>query len=57
MALRGLSTQLIHYRLSFLDQDDSVAHQIRPLLTEHGRFPTRRTWKRRFETLPARLAQ
>jgi hypothetical protein len=25
------------------------------LLTEHGRFPTRRTWERRFETLPARL--
>jgi hypothetical protein len=41
--------------LSFLEQDDPVAQQIRPLLTEHGRFPTRRTWERRCEKLPARL--
>ena len=41
--------------LSFLDQDDPVAQQIRPLLTEPGRFPTRRTWERRLQTLPARL--
>jgi hypothetical protein len=41
--------------LSFLEQDDPVAQQIRPLLTEHGRFPTRRTWERCFEKLPARL--
>ena len=40
---------------SFLEQDDPVARQMRPLLTEHGRFPTRRTWERRFATLPARL--
>jgi hypothetical protein len=32
-----------------------VAQQMRPVLTEHGRFPTRRTWERRFATLPARL--
>ena len=32
-----------------------MAQQIRPLLTEHGRFPTRRTWERRFAKLPARL--
>ena len=32
-----------------------AAQQLRPLLTEHGRFPTRRTWERRFEKLPARL--
>jgi len=25
--------------LHFLEQDDPVARQIRPLLTEHGRFP------------------
>ena len=41
--------------LSFLEQAEPVAQQIRPLLTEHGRFPTRRTWERRFATLPARL--
>ena len=53
MIIRRLSTA---YALrSFLDQDDPVAHQIRPLLTEHGRFPTRRTWERRLQTLPARL--
>ena len=31
-----------------------MAHQMRPWLTEHGRCPTRRTWERRFEKLPAR---
>jgi hypothetical protein len=41
--------------LSLLEQDDPVAGQLSPLLTEHGRFPTRRTWERRFEQLPARL--
>jgi hypothetical protein len=41
--------------LSLLAQDDPVAHQLRPLLTEHRRFSTRRTWERRFEALPARL--
>src|SRR5438094_397943 len=53
MIIRRLSTA--YALLSFLEQDDPVAHQVRPLLTEHGRFPTRRTWERRFETLPARL--
>jgi hypothetical protein len=41
--------------LPLLEQDDPVARQIRPLRTEHGRFPTRRPWERRFEPLPARL--
>jgi hypothetical protein len=53
MIIRRLSTA--YALLSFLDQDDPVVQQIRPLLMEHGRFPTRRTWERRFETLPARL--
>ena len=53
MIIRRLYTA--YALLSFLEQDDPVARQIRPLLTEHGRFPTRRTWERRFETLPARL--
>jgi hypothetical protein len=53
MIIRRLYTA--YALLSFLDQDDPVAHQIRPLLTEHGRCPTRRTWERRFGTLPARL--
>ena len=41
--------------LSFLEQDDPVAQQIRLLLREHGRFPPRGTWERRFATLPAQL--
>jgi len=53
MIIRRLYTA--YALLSFLDQAESVAQQIRPLLTEHGRCPTRRTWERRFEKLPARL--
>src|SRR2546428_13697306 len=53
MIIRRLYTA--YALLNFLAQDDPVAHQMRPLLTEHGRFPTRRTWARRFETLPALL--
>src|ERR671924_1176101 len=53
MIIRRLYTA--YALLSFLDQADPVAQQIRPLLTEQGRFPTRRTWERRFESLPARL--
>src|SRR5262245_35295639 len=53
MSIRRLYTA--YALLSFLAQDDAGAQQIRPLLTEHGRFPTRRTWERRFATLPARL--
>jgi hypothetical protein len=36
MIMRRLSTA--YALLSFLEQDDPVAHQIRPLLTEHGHF-------------------
>src|SRR5262245_22524716 len=53
MIIRRLYTA--YALLSFLEQDDPVVHQIRPLLMEHGRFPTRRTWERRYATLPARL--
>jgi hypothetical protein len=53
MIIRRLYTA--YALLSFLEQADPVAQEIRPLLTEHGRFPTRRTWDRRFATLPARL--
>ena len=53
MLIRRLYTA--YALLSFLEQADPVAWQIRPLLMEHGRFPTRRTWERRFERLPVRL--
>ena len=47
MIIRRLYTA---YALLRFEQDDPVVQQIRPLLTEQGRFPTRRTWERRFTT-------
>ena len=41
--------------LAFLQQDDPVVAQPRPLLTEHGQCPTRRTWERRLAALPPTL--
>jgi DDE family transposase len=41
--------------LAFLQQDDVVAKQLRPLLYEDGRFPTRRTFERRLKALPVSL--
>ena len=53
MIIRRLYTA--YALLSFLEQDDPVAREVSVLLHEAGRFPTRRTWERRFEKLPARL--
>jgi hypothetical protein len=44
-----------HALLAFLAQDDAVAVRLRPLLCEHGRFPSRRTWERRLAVLPTKL--
>lgn len=41
--------------LAFLQQPDPVAAQLRELLIENGRFPSRRTWERRLEKLPDKL--
>ena len=41
--------------LGFLHQNDPLAYQLRTLLTEQGRFPTRRTWERRLQVLPTTL--
>jgi hypothetical protein len=41
--------------LAFLHQGDPVVVQLRPLLTEHGQFPSRRTWERRLAALPPTL--
>jgi Transposase DDE domain len=41
--------------LAFLQQGDPVVEQLRPLLTEHGRLPSRRTWDRRLAELPTTL--
>jgi len=53
MIIRRLYTA--YALLGFLAQPDPLALAIRALLTEDGRFPSRRTWERRFEKLPARL--
>jgi hypothetical protein len=41
--------------LAFLQQPDPVVQQLRPLLTEHGQFPSRRTGERRLAALPPTL--
>ena len=41
--------------LAFLHQEDLVVQQLRALLTEEGRFPSRRTWERRLAALPSTL--
>lgn len=49
MMIRRLSTA--YALLTFLAQADAVAWQLRPLLDEQGRLPTRRTWERRLAAL------
>lgn len=53
MLIRRLYTA--YALLTFLDQEDAVAAQLRPLLCEHGCFPSRRTWERRLGLLPPSL--
>jgi len=53
MIIRRLYT--VYTFLAFLDQDAPLPQQLRPLLSEHGRFPTRRTWERRLVALPQHL--
>ena len=53
MIIRRLYTA--YALLAFLDQDDPRPQQLRPLLYEHGRFPSRRTWERRRAALPQSL--
>lgn len=43
--------------LNFLAQETHLTHQLRELLTQEGRFPTRRTWERRLKALPESLPQ
>src|SRR5207302_6191592 len=49
----------VHSLLTMLDQPTPAMVQLRALLTEQGRFPTRRTWERRLaaipDTLPAQI--
>lgn len=41
--------------LNFLEQETSLTHQLRDLLTHKGQLPSRRTWERRLKALPDRL--
>jgi hypothetical protein len=53
MIIRRLYTA--YALLAFLDQADPLPQQLRPLLCEQGRFPSRRTWERRLAVLPQSL--
>ena len=53
MIIRRLYTA--YALLAFLNQDDPLPRQLRPLLYEQGRFPSRRTWERRLAALPQSL--
>jgi hypothetical protein len=41
--------------LAVLDQPTAEMQQLRALLSEHGRYPSRRTWERRLRALPDTL--
>ncbi|MBI3970925.1 MAG: hypothetical protein HY332_06520 [Chloroflexi bacterium] len=51
--VRHLST--VHELLAMLAEPTTEMRQVRALLTEQGRFPTRRTWERRLARLPQTL--
>jgi hypothetical protein len=53
MIIRHLHT--VHELLCVLDQPNPEIKQLRRLLYEHGRFPSRRTFERRLYALPERL--
>src|SRR5918998_810245 len=53
MIVRHLHT--VHELLTVLDQPTPEMQLLRTLLTEHGKYPCRRTWERRLATLPDTL--
>ena len=53
MIVRHLHT--VHALLSVLAQPTPEMQTLRALLTVDGRFPTRRTWERRLQAIPATL--
>lgn len=53
MIIRRLYTA--YALLAFLNQDDPLPRQLRSLLSEQRRFPSRRTWERRLAALPPSL--
>lgn len=55
MVIRRLYTA--YSLLTFLEQETDLTVQLRLLLMENDRFPTRRTWERRLAKLPDKLPQ
>jgi len=53
MVVKRLPT--VHALLAVVAQDTPEMHRVREQLTEHGRFPARRTWERRLAAVPATL--
>jgi Transposase DDE domain len=53
MVVRHLAK--VHTLLMVLEQDTPEMRQLRLLLCENGRYPTRRTWERRLAAIPATL--
>ena len=45
----------VHELLITLDEPTLEMQTLRALLTEHGRYPSRRTWERRLKTIPETL--
>ncbi len=45
----------VHLLLTVLDEPTAEMQRLRALLTEQGRYPTRRTWERRLRALPDTL--
>jgi hypothetical protein len=45
----------VHSLLAVLEQPTPEMQQLRALLTEHGRYPARRTWERRLRAMPDTL--
>lgn len=45
----------VHELLTVLEQPTPEMQAVRAVLTEQGRYPTRRTWERRLKTMPATL--
>jgi hypothetical protein len=45
----------VHELLTVLEQPTPEMQTLRALLTENGRYPSRRTWERRLKTIPATL--
>jgi transposase len=53
MMVRHLAT--VGALLAVLEQPTPEMHQLRSLLTEQGRYPSRRTWERRLNAIPDTL--